>query len=88
MAKTKVFTVNYKDLVAEIRKTAKALQKIEKQVGGRQRSAIATQIKSLNYLESVCTNPAIGVTPGAVKPKMSGCKLASPPKMSKLYSAE
>ncbi len=85
--KAKVFTVDYKDLVNEIRKTAKALGKIEKQVGGRQKSAIAAQIKSLNYLENVCTNPAIGVAPGAIKPKMSGCKLVVA-KMSKLYAAE
>jgi hypothetical protein len=88
MAKPKVFTVNYKALMSEIRKTAGTLEKIEKQVGGKQKSAIAAQIKSLKYLESVCTNPAIGVTPGKIKPKMSGCKIATPPKMSKLYAKE
>ena len=82
-----MYTVNYKGLVSEIRKTAKALGKIEKQVGGRQKSAIKAQIKSLNYLESVCTDPAIGVLPVEVKPKMSGCKLVVA-KMSKLYAAE
>jgi hypothetical protein len=86
-AKSKVFTVDYKGLVSEIRKTAKELKKIEKQVGGKQKSAIAAQVKSLNYLESVCTNPAIGVAPGKIKPKMSGCKMLVP-KMSKLYAAE
>jgi hypothetical protein len=85
MAKTKVFKVDYKGLVREIRKTLKTLKKIEKEVAAKQKPAIALQIKSLNYLEGVCTSQAVGISPQNVRPKMSGCKIALA-KMSKLYS--
>lgn len=85
MAKTKVYKVDYKGLVREIHKTLKTLKKIEKNVARAQRPAIATQIKSLNYLESVCESQAIGTSPQKIKPKMSGCKLVVA-RMSKLYS--
>ncbi len=85
MAKTKVYKVDYKGLVREIRKTLKTLKKIEKTVAQAQRPAIATQIKSLNYLEGVCESQAIGTSPQKIKPKMSGCKLVVA-RMSKLYS--
>lgn len=71
--KFQVFEVNYKSLVREVRKTLKTLKKIEKNVGGKQKADIAVQIKSLSYLEGVCS---------LVPPKMSGCTLI-PPKMSK-----
>jgi hypothetical protein len=85
MAKTKVFKVDYKGLVREIRKTLKTLKKIEKKVAAKQKPAIALQIKSLDYLEGVCTSAAVGVSSQNVPPKMSGCKMVVA-KMSKLYS--
>jgi len=86
VAKAKVFKINYKALVREIRKTKKSLASIHKKVSPRQREAIALQIQSLAYLEGVCTSAAVGVAPSNVPPKMSKCNMALA-KMSKIYSS-
>jgi hypothetical protein len=83
---TRIFKVEYKRLVREIQKTLKSLKKIEKKVSGNQRKAIALQIKSLSYLEGVCSSSAIGVSPVNIKPKMSGCNMVLA-KMSKIYTS-
>jgi hypothetical protein len=82
--KAKIFKVDYKPLVYEIKKTKRTLEKIQPKLGGRQRDDIAEQIKSLDYLESVCLSDDVGVSL-AGKPKMSGCKMVRS-KMSKFYS--
>jgi hypothetical protein len=83
--KAEIFKVDYKDLVREIKRTKKTLERIQPKVGGRQRSDISQQIKSLDYLEDVCAKTNVGVTLAGVKPKMSGCKLVAN-RMSKFYS--
>jgi hypothetical protein len=86
MAKSKVelIKVDYKDLVREIRKTLKTLKKVEKKVGGKQKSDIAVQVKALNYLEEVCAVARPKMSFCNVAPKMSKCNLATP-RMSKIY---
>jgi hypothetical protein len=83
--KAKIFKVDYKPLVYEIKKTKRTLEKIQPKLGGRQRDDIAQQIKSLDYLESVCLSDTVGVSLAGVKPKMSGCKMVRS-RMSKFYS--
>jgi hypothetical protein len=84
-SETRIFKVEYKGLVREIKKTLKSLEKIEKKVSGKQKKAIALQIKSLSYLEGVCSSSSVGVSPRNIPPKMSGCNMVLA-KMSKIYT--
>jgi hypothetical protein len=80
----RTYKVDYKGLVREIRKTLKALKKIESKVSAAQKDDIAEQIKSLSYLEGVCgaeTPELLAMNP---PPKMSGCKTVAA-KMSRIY---
>ena len=83
---TRMYRVHYKALVQEIRRTMKALEKIESKVGARQKEDIAEQIKSLNYLEGVCRAETPEIAAMAPKPKMTGCKITRA-KMTKLYTS-
>jgi len=89
MAKStaRTYKVDYKGLVREIRKTLKSLKKIENKVSGAQKTDIEKQITSLDYLEGVCGAETPEIAALNPPPKMSGCKTARPPRMSKIYSA-
>jgi len=84
--KTQLFKVDYKGLVREIKRTKRTLETVQRKVSGRQKSDIAQQIKSMDYLEAVCLSKNVGVALAGVKPKMSGCKLVAT-KMSKIYAS-
>jgi hypothetical protein len=83
--KAKMYKVEYKNLVREIRKTLKALKKIQKKVSGKQQEDIALQIKSLNFLQAVCAAPTAKMSLCNIAPKMSKCNMVAA-KMSKLYT--
>lgn len=81
----RTYKVDYKGLVREIRKTLKALKKIEGKVSGAPKEDIEKQIASLDYLEGVCGAETPELAALNPPPKMSGCKTVRAPKMSRVY---
>ena len=84
----RIYKVDYKRLVREIRKTLKTLKKIEGKVSGAQKEDIEKQITSMSYLEGVCGAETPELAALNPAPKMSGCKTVKAPKMSKIYKSE